>query len=128
MPILFGPPCRLQCNEEGARSRFFATLTIGRNGPREYLKALVAARGTTASVYRFSGAGLHSSLECDWIAMGARAESVIEVPVTTVNSILLDHGVQPRCGLLCINAEGQERGGQGLKDTLQNPVIAMSCL
>ena len=41
--------------------------------------------------------------------MGARAELVIEVPAVTVDSILLDHAVQPRFDLLSIDAEGHER-------------------
>ena len=41
--------------------------------------------------------------------MGARVESVIEVPVDAVDSILPDHGVQPRCDLLCIDAQRHER-------------------
>jgi hypothetical protein len=67
------------------------------------------AQGTAASVCRFLPAGVQYSLESDWIAMGARAELVIEVPAVTVDSILLDHAVQPRFDLLSIDAEGHER-------------------
>lgn len=53
-------------------------------------------------------AGVHSSLEPDLIAVGARPRSVIHVPVKTLDSILRDHQVQPGFDLLSIDVEGHE--------------------
>jgi FkbM family methyltransferase len=53
-------------------------------------------------------AGVHSSLEPDLIAVGARSEAVIEVPVRTLDSILTEYGVEPEFDLLSIDVEGHE--------------------
>lgn len=53
-------------------------------------------------------AGVHSSLEPDLIAVGARSEGVIEVPVRTLDSILQECGAEPEFDLLSIDVEGHE--------------------
>lgn len=53
-------------------------------------------------------AGVHSSLEPNLIAVGAKAEAVAKVQVRTLDSVLRDHAVAPGFDLLSIDVEGHE--------------------
>ena len=53
-------------------------------------------------------AGVHSTLESQPIAMGAQSQSIMEVPVRTLDSVLEEHGFEPGFELLSIDVEGHE--------------------
>ena len=53
-------------------------------------------------------AGVHSSLEPNLIAVGAKAEAVAQVQVRTLDSVLREHAVAPGFDLLSIDVEGHE--------------------
>ena len=53
-------------------------------------------------------AGVYSSLEPNLIALGAKVETVAQVQVRTLDSVLRDHAVAPGFELLSIDVEGHE--------------------
>jgi FkbM family methyltransferase len=53
-------------------------------------------------------AGVHSSLEPNLIAVGAKAETIAQVQVRTLDSVLRDYAVAPGFDLLSIDVEGHE--------------------